>query len=716
MGLAATQQLRAATDWRERRRPMLALRRNIEKDFNRRGRLFGGDKHSGVMMPPLLRVILLVFCGSIIAAGPVAAQKADPALFGALPAIDAIEISPDGNTVALLQNANNETVVVFVDLNDPGATPKGVPIGDRKARTIEWVDNDYLLLLVSVAQTGAFLTGLETHELARWISISKDQRKLKVLFERDAGYYVPSPGALLAITPDSPGDAVFARWTPDARVSARAGVSRLNDSKRDIGQGYSLFNVNVGAGREKLTFAGKAETWDWVVDAEGDAVLRVDYDEDRGERKIHRRRSGSKTFEHVTTLDSEFGTPDAISFYGLGEAPNEVLATTYGGQDKFGVVGFDIESGQIARTVFRHPKYDVTGVAYDPRKATAARIYYTDDFPRVFHLNPADQKLQDALAAALPGAEPYLTSRSWDETKIIVHAVYPDRPTDIYIFDKTARKLTYFSSTRPALTEDSYGDKSPYDHVSPDGLEINGYLTTPPGAEKRNLPLIVLPHGGPESRDNQAFDWWAHFYAARGYAVYQPNYRGSFGYGLAFREAGYGEWGRKMQDDITNGVKKLIADGIADAERICIVGGSYGGYAALAGATLTPDLYACAVSVNGVTDLMALIGSGADSDMFVDYWEKRIGSRFRDREEVEAVSPAKIAWKARAPIMLIHAKDDTVVPFYQSEVMFNALKGSGRPHEFVELKGEDHWLSNGETRTEMLRRSIDFIDKHIGGE
>jgi len=661
-----------------------------------------------------LRILFGCIFFSSASLSAVHGQKVDPALFGALPTVSLAEISPDGQTIAVLQNSAGEATVVFINLRNPEATPTGVPLGAVKARSMKWVDSDYLLLLASDAKNAAFISGVQATELYRWISISKDERKLKMLFKQDAGFYVASAGSIVATTPGTPEDAVFARWTPDARA-AKQSPGRLGGL--DIGDGYSLFNVNVRTGRERITYRGQSDTWDWVVDENGEAILRIDFDQQRNKRHVYRRRAKNKTFEHLATIEAEYGSPQNITFYGIGETSNEVLATTYGEQDTVGLYGYDISTGKIARTVFSNDEYDVTGVQYDTEKATVTAVYFTDDFPRAFHLDPDDQSLQDNLARALPGAMPYIASKSLSGDKMIIWATYPDRPSDIYLFDKPTRNLALFSSTRPGLAETAYGQKEKFTYASPDDLNIDGYLTIPVSAEKNNLPLIVLPHGGPESRDDQSFDWWAFFYAARGYAVYQPNFRGSHGYGLKFREAGYGEWGRKMQDDITNGVQKLISDGIVDENRICIVGGSYGGYAALAGATLTPDLYACAVSVNGVSDLPSMIGDAAqNSSIGADYWERRIGSRFRNSEELAVVSPARRAASAGAPIMLIHGKDDTVVPFYQSEIMRDALEMAGKPHEFIELPGEDHWLSSGETRTEMLRASIEFIDRHIGEE
>lgn len=668
-------------------------------------------------MTNLLRILFGWIFFTTAGLGAAYGQKVDPALFGALPAVNKAKISPNGETVAVLQNQGGNSFLVFVELSDPSAQPTGVGIGDVKARDIAWVDDEHILLLASVTQNFNTATGLQTGELWRWISVSKSDRKLKVLFKQDAGYYVYDSGALMATTPERPGEAVIARWTPSARTGDPTIGLGAKFTKEDSGTGYSVFNVKLDSARERITFRGQPETVDWVVAGDGNAVLRIDYDERTGERKIFKRRGESRSLEHVQTIQETRGAGASISFHAMDSDGTHILATSYGAGDKLALVKYNIEAGAITQTVFRHDEYDVDYVEYDPRTAQVRSIAYTDDLPRMVQLNPDDQKLQDNLAAALQGAAPMITSQSADGSKLIIEAVYSDRPAEMYIFDKSTRNLAFFSSTAPGIADRIYGEKTKFDYIAADGFSIDGYLTTPVGAEKSNLPLIVLPHGGPESRDDLSFDWWAFFYAARGYAVYQPNFRGSYGYGLQFREAGYGEWGRKMQNDITMGVQKLVDDGVADADRICIVGGSYGGYAALSGATLTPGLFACAISINGVSDLPSMIGEEAmQSSAGADYWERRIGSRFRNSEELAAVSPARRAASAGAPIMLIHGKDDTVVPFYQSEIMRDALERVGKPYEFIELDGEDHWLSSGKTRTEMLRASIEFIDRHIGEE
>jgi len=228
----------------------------------------------------------------------------------------------------------------------------------------------------------------------------------------------------------------------------------------------------------------------------------------------------------------------------------------------------------------------------------------------------------------------------------------------------------------------------------------------------------VMPHGGPDARDQMDFDWWAQFLANRGYAVLQPNFRGSSGYGWDFTQAGLRQWGLKMQDDISDGVKKTIADGIADPKRVCIVGASYGGYAALAGAAFSPDLYACAISFAGVSDLPLVLRTerkehGPDSQT-ASFWATRIGSSDENWDQLTATSPARHADKIRCPLLLVHGEGDTTVRIDQSERMESALKDAGKAVQFIRIPGEDHHLNLTETRVRLLTETEKFLAKTIG--
>jgi dipeptidyl aminopeptidase/acylaminoacyl peptidase len=306
-----------------------------------------------------------------------------------------------------------------------------------------------------------------------------------------------------------------------------------------------------------------------------------------------------------------------------------------------------------------------------------------------------------------------LVSWSDNRRRLIVRV---DSPTDVpgYAFVDLETKKADWIGPEYELQTNDIAPMRAITYRAADGMELNGYLTVPRGKVEKGLPLVVLPHGGPESRDTLGFDYWSQALASRGYAVLQVNFRGSSGFGHAYHEAGYGQWGRKMQTDLSDGVRWLAAQGVIDPKRVCIVGGSYGGYAALAGATLDPEPYRCAASVNGVSDLRRMVAYSRSrgAEWSQRYWTRFMGAEDQGDPILRDLSPAAQAAKAKIPVLLVHGRDDTVVPLEQSRVMAEALEKAGKPAELVILKGDDHWLSRGETRLQMLRAVVDFLEKH----
>ncbi len=337
----------------------------------------------------------------------------------------------------------------------------------------------------------------------------------------------------------------------------------------------------------------------------------------------------------------------------------------------------------------------------------------TGDGERYTFFAANDQKIWNALRAAYPGAGVALESISDDHKKWVLRV---DSPTDgpaYALVDLGTKKGSWIGDVYSGVKPGDVSPVKPIAFIAKDGLALTGYLTLPRGQSDRGLPLVVLPHGGPATRDVAGFDWWAQALASRGYAVLQVNYRGSAGLGWAFQSAGFGQWGRKMQTDLSDGVRYLAKTGTVDSSRVCIVGGSYGGYAALAGATLDPGVYRCAVSVAGVSDPARLVEwdatrEGHQGVLSQRYWVRYMGAA----SSMDEISPARHAASATVPILLIHGKDDTVVPYAQSEEMAAALRAAGKPVEFVTLKGEDHWLSEGATRLQMLQSTVAFLEKN----
>ena len=639
----------------------------------------------------------------ILVLAPITVLAGTAEQYGALPAVDDMEISPDGKTIALVQSSGGTSGVLFYDANDFSKQPVGIGLGEAKPRTIYWADNEHILLLVGIAETKRTSSKVTTIEFSRWMSISKSTGKAKSLFKNAAGYYQSEAGRLIATVPNQPGKAIFAR--SGLKLAQNRGPSRLNRGDEFT---YNLYTADLVKGKNRLLERGNPDTVDWIVKPDGTPFARIDYDSSAELRKIYVKRDDKWAL--IASFSEERTSGSVASFYGLGASENIMLATTYGSRDKRSLAEFDTDTGTFTKTLFINDNYDIDGIYYNPAKATAEGIQYTDDLPRTFFLDPTLQKTQNALAKALPGATPAIASRTADNQRMIVKAIYTDHPDQYFLYDKVKKSLDMVGATYPTLDGHVEAVRTKFDYQTTDGFNITGYLTASKGADKSNMPLIVLPHGGPVVRDDQSFDWWAFYYASNGYLVYQPNFRGSGGFGYNFRTAGENEWGKKMQSDVTDGVKELINQGIADPNRICIAGASYGGYAALAGATFTPEMYKCVVSVAGVSNLQVLLAEAGDNSI----WQRRIGNRFKDSKYIDSVSPSKHAGNVTAPILLIHGDDDIVVPIGQSRQMQRALKRAGKNVELVVLEGEDHWLSRQATRTEMLQKSLDFINTHIG--
>ncbi len=556
-------------------------------------------------------------------------------------------------------------------------------MGELKARDLRWANNDQILLLVSSTKKVNTGSALRDYEIWRYTAIDKDL-KVTYLLAKGLGKNYTGSGTIVHMLPDEPNFILMHHYNADIlKVNLKSGYGKKIKSA-------SSNNKTYGIG--------------WVFDKSGDPFLRIDYKSDDKTKTVNIKKKGKKTYRKLT--DIKLDEINAINFVGIANEKSAIV-TTRAGNDTLGVYYYDLENIGLGEAIYSDEKYDVSSL--NVPNGELVSVSYVEDVRQTVYFNEERRTLANKLAKAVPDARLNVSSISKNNEVAIIYASYTDRPPEYYLYENKTRPLSPLGSTYPSLGVANSGKRQKYDYVTSDGLTIPGYLTVPAQTkDTKGLPLIVLPHGGPEARDTLEFDWWASAYASRGYLVYQPNFRGSEGYGLSFLKAGWGQWGRKMQNDITQGVRKLIADGIADPRRVCIVGASYGGYAALAGVTYTPALYKCAISVNGVSDLVIMMGTESQFGN-ESYWKKRIGDRFKDKASIEAVSPRLHAEKISVPVMLLHGKDDTVVPYGQSKTMNEALKAAGKDVTFVTLEGEDHWLSGAKTRTKMLEETINFL-------
>jgi prolyl oligopeptidase PreP (S9A serine peptidase family) len=477
--------------------------------------------------------------------------------------------------------------------------------------------------------------------------------------------------------------------------------------------GGVLYSISGRSNDSDEVDEGSSFTRDWVVDGSGEPRYRVEYRDKMDYFQLLRRRDDGlwETFV-ARTID----LPE-IDLHGLDDTGELIVGVRPTATGRYGLYHVS-PSGTLGAQVYAHETLDISDVRVDPYTNLVVGAAVESEGPVWFDDELAMQ--QAALDETFPGESPWIENWSQDRSRFIVRTKRSDRAPVFYLYDATASTAKQIAMTYPELERSTLAPRLPYSYKARDGVEIPGYLTRPVGVEGA-AALVVLPHRGPMDRDVEGFDWLAHFLASRGYAVLQPNYRGSGGYGRAWEEAGYGGWGiGVMQHDLSDGVAALVAAGIADPQRICIVGASYGGYAALAGAAFTPELYRCAAAINAVSDLRDMhtlyTGRRDGRSAAVTYWERSMGveAARSAREVLNAASPAQHAQRVQAAVLLIHGRDDSVVVLGQSRSMERALRAAGKAVQLIELEGEDHWLSEAPTRLQTLEALDTFLAQHLG--
>jgi dipeptidyl aminopeptidase/acylaminoacyl peptidase len=384
------------------------------------------------------------------------------------------------------------------------------------------------------------------------------------------------------------------------------------------------------------------------------------------------------------------------------------------GRDKAAIVEFDPATGKEVSIVFEHPEVDTKALWYSRKRKVITHVSYITWKDEKKFFDPVTESLFKTLSKKLPNYEITISDYDRDENLFIVLASNDRSRGCYYLFNSKSNDLTKLAELAPWLKASDLAEQKPISYKSRDGFTIQGYLTLPKGKEPKNLPVIVNPHGGPWSRDIWAFKSEVQFLANRGYAVFQMNFRGSTGYGKKFWEASFKQWGRKMQDDITDGAQWLIKEGIADPKRIAIYGGSYGGYATLAGLTFTPDLYACGIDYVGVSNMFTFMKT------IPPYWKPRLETYFqmvghpeKDRALFEEISPALHTDKIKAPLFIAQGAKDPRVNIEESNQMVAALKKRGIEVPYLVKENEGHGFRNEENRIEFYEKMEAFLDQHL---
>ncbi len=640
---------------------------------------------------------LLALCIPLAAA----AQAPPVTLFTNFPKYESMKISPDGKFLAFSRHATEHEIITV--MHYPALKLSGqAHFGDRiDIDDFMWANNTRLLISPTRRFPGLMDFKAPTGEI---IGINADGRADEMLFGWAAG--------------QDQRDTRIARR--QSTYSAAEIVARLPATPDEVliqTQGYSaegefnsVYRMNVNNGKLRRLVGSPLRNGNFLVD-ENREVAYVWGNDRAGDPQVYWRKpqDAEWTLFESGKMGEGWLLPVAPSgrggeFYGLGDrdAPTD------------GVFAITPATGE-KKLLYRHPIANLKLAGVDP-SGRAWGFSYEDHIPRYWYPDETHPlaALHQWLRGAFRGHEVGITSVTDDLSLAVVTVSAPQSPRTYYVADIPGRKLLVALASRPDLKADQLARVEPIEFTARDGLKIRGYLTTPKGAPDKGLPMVVVVHGGPHGvYDSYGFDWETQLFASRGYAVLQVNYRGSGGRGREFLRAGYGRWGREMQDDITDGVRWAIGDGVADPKRICIYGGSYGAYAALTGAFREPDMFRCAIGMAGLYDLPLLFEKGfiESREIELNFLEMAVGT---DKEELKRRSPVYNADKIKARVLLLHGKLDERTPFEHAKRMREALEKAGNPPEWSTEWGEGHGFFDEANRAAAYEKILQFLAANLG--
>ncbi len=628
--------------------------------------------------------ITALFLMLLASVGPANAERLPAEVFAKLPRYQQARLSPGIQYLAYIFPINGRKHVVIQSAAGGGDPTLVPPVQDADIMWFRWANNERLLIAYEATRFERGLAVPFTRLMAinadgsDAINVVREERALNVVFSGQI------ETRIVDLLPGEPNHILLALDT-------------------DRNGNYSVQKVNIDSARQSRAERAISGAQNWLADQQG--VPRLSWGVDGSDFAMSYKNPDGG-WEKVTKTQ---WYQSGFRPVGFDVDPRFVFAVGPV-NGRAGIVKLDLTTGLTAETIFSHPTVDVGSIVYDVTGRKVVGVRYTDHFEETKYFDPSYQRIQAGIEQASPGATNRIVDPHPARGMYLVHVASTQSKTGYYIFESRSRRFYLVAPTGQDIRDRATALKQPVSYRARDGQLIHGYLTVPVGREPQSLPTVVLPHGGPQVRDDQHYDYWSQFVANRGYAVFQPNFRGSTGYGYAFEKAGEKQWGGVMQDDVTDGTQWLISEGIADPARICIVGWSYGGYAALMGAVKTPDLFKCAASVNGVTNIPSM----------VVHDEKFIGGTIWTRdmalegERRRSISPYHQRDRIRIPILLVADKRDSRVPYQQSKSMYRALNSAGIDVTYIETDGGGHSLDHQEARLAMLNGLEAFLHRHIG--
>lgn len=636
----------------------------------------------------LIAYLIVASClSAVIIAAEATAVQPKIEHYGLLPKYRSVSLSPDGKHIALIEREGTRDFFVVRDAKTLKMVG-GFNADKYNARGVFFASDNHVIILNSKHRRMARIRG--PFEQAYAFVYNLTSQKIKVLLAQSKGLY-PAQNLTNIVGLNS--------TTNELYMTAYTG-NLYNKPRLD------LYRVSLKNGMGKVYAKGKRDTVNWFVDHQGKILAREDFDDRKNRHQVFSKITGEwqLIYEHETSI------PD-IYFPALSQDNNRLLFKD-GLDNHTAIFSMALSDGDIQGPIYQREETDVDYLETDINRQLIA-VRYTGFTPSYDFVESQGNQVVELFTSSFPGNSIDYAGHTSDQEQWLIRISGNDGAGAYKLYDHEKNTLRHLMSEYPEIG--SIGKIKAVSIKARDGTKIPSILTMPTDiSQRKNLPLIALPHGGPESHDKLEFYWLSQYLAAKGYMVLQPNFRGSNGFGFALRDSGRGEWGRKMQDDVSDTVAALVKARYVDPDRVCIIGASYGGYSALAGGAFSSELYRCIIAIAAVSDLPLMLNTetfrnGGES-WVVSYLEENIGST--DNNKLKSISPINAAEKFQAPVLLVHGKHDTVVPIKQSNLMYKALKKAKKDVEFIKLKGEDHWLSDSTTRLQLLDAVNIFLDKH----
>lgn len=630
------------------------------------------------------------------------------ARFGIRQTVLQISLSPSGQKIAFIEpGPQGSEILNVIDLADKGTIEPILTNSEQRAdlSRCNWATEERLVCIIdSVSESSGLLIGY-----SRVFAVGADGSKALMLTPRTdmrALGYRQDGGSILAL--DVPGEDDTVLMTKEYVPERTIGTRLANEES-----GLGVEEVNVTNGRRSKVESPDTDAVGYIADEEGAVRMKVRHPKGVGtnlgdERFFYYREPGQSKWSLLSRVSLDAQTVNGFTPVAIDSQRN--VAFGFDSVDGYeAVIEVPLDGVGEPKVVMARNDVDVDRLIRIGRQRRVVGASYATEKRAVEYFDPELKAFAAQLQEALPG-KPLINivGASADENRLLIAASSDTDPGMVYLYDQATRELSEIMPLREHLVDRTMGAMTPISFPAGDGTQIPGYLTLPPGSDGKGLPAIVLPHGGPSARDEWGFDWLVQFFVARGYAVLQPNYRGSSGYGSAwFGRNGFQAWETAI-GDVNDAGRWLIAEGIADADRLAVVGWSYGGYAALQSQVLDPSLYQAVVAIAPVTDLDHLRNDARPYTNFA-----LVDAFIGQGPHVRAGSPAKHAGSFQAPVMLFHGTLDQNVAVGHSRMMADRLKDARKTVEYVEFDDLDHGLNDSKARSDMLQQIDTFLNSHL---